>query len=104
MVPSGPFEPISRTHGQVQRRLSEVELDQLITGYQSGATIYELAEQFGVHRNTVSANLKRQGVGLRFQSLSPTQVADAVQFYQEGLSLLRLASEWVAGRSVFGKP
>ena len=92
MAPSGPLEPILQTHRQVQRKLNKVELDQLVTGYQSGATVYELAEQFGVHRNTVSASLKRQGEGLRYQPLSPTQVTDAIQFYHGGLSLLKVGA------------
>jgi len=90
MVPKGPSRAIPRTSRQTQRRLRGPEIDELVTGYQAGATVYELAELFGVHRNTVSASLKRQGVGLRYQSLSSTQVADAIQFYHEGLSLLKV--------------
>jgi transposase-like protein len=90
MVPKGPSEPIPRTIRQTQRRLRGPEIDALAAGYQAGATVYELAGQFGVHRNTVSASLKRRGVGLRFQSLSATQVTDAIQFYHEGLSLLKV--------------
>ena len=93
MAPSGPPKPISRTIKHVQRRLRGIELDQLVSGYQSGATVYELAEQFGVHRTTVSASLKRKGVVLKDQPLSPNQVADAIQFYHEGLSLLRVGEE-----------
>lgn len=58
MAPSGPFKPIPRTTRQTQRRLRRSEINELVTGYQSGATVYELAEQFGVHRNTVSASGK----------------------------------------------
>jgi hypothetical protein len=47
--------------------------------YQAGATTYELAEWFRMHRVTVSAILKRKGSPLRAQPLSPTQVATAAQ-------------------------
>lgn len=97
MVPRGPSEPISRSTRQTQRRLRGPEIDELVTGYQAGATVYDLAGQFGVHRNTGSASLKRQGVGLRQQPLSPTQIADATQFYRDGLSLLKVGERLGCG-------
>jgi hypothetical protein len=90
MTPKGPSEPIPRTIRQTQRRLRGPEIDELVAGYQAGATVYELAERFRMHRVTVSATLKRKGIALRAQPLSPTQVADATQFYHEGLSLLKV--------------
>jgi tRNA U34 5-methylaminomethyl-2-thiouridine-forming methyltransferase MnmC len=90
MVPKGPLEAIPRTTRQNQRRLRRPEIDELVAGYQAGATTYELAERFRLHRVTVSAVLRRNGVALRAQPLSPTQIATATQFYHEGLSLLKV--------------
>src|ERR1700728_1457820 len=90
MVPKGPSEPIPRTIRQTQRRLRGSEIDELVAAYQAGATVYELAARFRMHRVTVSAVLKRKGVALRAQPLSPNQIATATQFYHEGLSLLKV--------------
>jgi hypothetical protein len=90
MVPKGPSERISRTTRQTQRRLRGPEIDELVADYQAGATTYELAERFRMHRVTVSAILKRKGIALRARPLSPTQITTATQFYHEGLSLLKV--------------
>jgi transposase-like protein len=93
MAPSGPSKPISRTIKQIQRRLRGPEIDELVAGYQGGATVYELAEQFGVHRSTVSDVLERQGVARRFGPLSPAQVATASSLYEGGLSLAKVGQQ-----------
>lgn len=45
-----------------QRRLSPTDLDDLIEAYQAGATISQLADEFGIHRTTVAGHLDRHGV------------------------------------------
>ena len=62
----------------LEKRLNTTELDLLVGGYQAGATVYELAEQFHIHRNTISRHLKAQGVQLRNSSLSEAEQARAV--------------------------
>jgi predicted transcriptional regulator len=47
---------------QQQKRLTKDEIKQIISGYQNGATVYELAAQLGRHRNTISKVLKRNGI------------------------------------------
>lgn len=37
----------------------------LIAGYESGSTVYELAEVFGIDRRTASAILHRHDVAMR---------------------------------------
>jgi hypothetical protein len=54
------------------RRLSEGDVAELVTRYQQGATVYDLAERFTIHRTTVSGHLHRRGVRLR--GLSSTLV------------------------------
>ena len=39
----------------IARRLSESDVTELITRYREGATVYDLAERYGIHRTTVSA-------------------------------------------------
>ena len=93
MVPSGPLEPIPRTIKQKQRRLRGAEIDKLVADYLIGATVYELAEQFGVHRSTVSDVLERRGVARRFGPLSPAQIAIAASLYGGGLSLAKVGKQ-----------
>jgi DNA-directed RNA polymerase specialized sigma24 family protein len=72
------------------KRLNEEQLQQLIEGYQAGATVYELGDQFGINRKTVGKLLKRLGVTMRIQGLSPEQVDEAVSLYEAGWSLARI--------------
>ncbi|MBB5153652.1 hypothetical protein [Saccharopolyspora phatthalungensis] len=67
-------------------------MQQLIEGYKSGATVYELGDQFGIERRTVSAILHRHGVPMRRRGLSEEQIDDAVRLYNQGWSLARIAA------------
>ncbi|MGI8311768.1 hypothetical protein [Saccharopolyspora hattusasensis] len=67
-------------------------MQQLIEGYQSGATVYELGDQFGIKRRTVSTILHRHGVPMRRRGLAEEQIDDAVRLYNEGWSLARIAA------------
>lgn len=64
---------------------------------EAGAQIKDLAEQFGVHKATVIAHLERAGVpGRRWpgRTLSLTQVQEAVQLYESGLSLVAVGERF----------
>jgi hypothetical protein len=50
---------------QHQVRLDKAGEQQAIDAYISGKTIYEVGTQFGIHRTTVSAILKRNSVKMR---------------------------------------
>ena len=45
-----------------QRRLSPTDADKLIAAYRTGASISQLATEFGIHRTTVAGHLDRRGV------------------------------------------
>jgi len=66
----------------------------LVAAYLGGKTFYELAQQFSIHRNNVSNLLKRQGVLLRWRSLSPSQIDLAVELYREGHSAAAIAPQF----------
>jgi hypothetical protein len=72
------------------RRLSEDDVARLVADYQSGLTVYELADQFKIHRATVSAHLHRRGVEMRRSSLAEDQVTEAAKLYRQGWSLARI--------------
>ncbi len=54
---------------QRQKHLDESETERIIALYQSGSSVYELAEQFGCHRQTVSRRLRSRGVQMRGSTL-----------------------------------
>jgi len=88
---SGPLRPARR--GRLPgsaRQLDSQQVQELISGYVAGATVYQLSELFGVDRRTVSALLHRHGVPMRRRGLSPDQVDDAIRLYKSCWSLARI--------------
>lgn len=61
--------------------------------YWAGATVYELAGEFGIERRTVATRLKKAGVSMRRQPASAEQAAEMVRLYKSGLSLAKVADQ-----------
>jgi DNA-directed RNA polymerase specialized sigma24 family protein len=76
------------------RQLEPDEVQELIAGYQAGATVYELGKKFGVNRKTVSQILHRHDVPMRRRGLAPEQVDEAVRLYEQGWSLARIGQKF----------
>ena len=76
-----------RTEPKRAKQLNQSELARLTERYCAGATVYQLAKEFGVHRSTVALRLKQAGVELRGQSPTDQQVDEMIQLYTQGLSL-----------------
>ena len=91
-APLGDVHPHRCFVKQRQVRLGDEQVQDLVAGYLSGTTVYELATRFGCHRNTVSRLLKSRGVGLRMTSMMDEQIADAVTLYESGLSLAQIGT------------
>ena len=72
------------------RQLEPSEVERLIAGYRRGLTVYELGDEFGIERRTVSVLLKRHGAKMRRQSLSAEAIDEAVRLYESGLSLAKV--------------
>lgn len=53
-----------------------------------------LAKRWGLHRTTVAEHLRRCGVKLRREGLTPTALTEAVHLYGEGWPLQRLAERF----------
>ena len=81
--------PAKRDRPRRARQLGADQIEELIAGYQSGATVYELGDRFGIERRTVSNILHRHGVPMRRRGLSPDQVDDAIHL-DLGWSLARV--------------
>jgi predicted transcriptional regulator len=72
---------------QRQRRLTKAQMVEMTAKYKAGATVYELAAEFGCHRATVAERLKKAGVILRGQSPTPGVIDSMDRLYASGLSL-----------------
>jgi hypothetical protein len=82
----------SRQPRQHQRRLSMTEVTELINAYEQEVSVKDLAQQFGIHRLTVTALLRRHGVELRRAGLAPEDIQAAASLYGRGWSCARLGA------------
>jgi hypothetical protein len=72
------------------KQLDARQVQELIDGYQAGATVYELGNRFGISRQTVGKILHRHDVRMRGRGLPPEQIDEAVRLYEGGWSLARI--------------
>lgn len=72
------------------RRLTEEQVAQIATLYESGKTVYEISKSLNVPRTMVSTHLSRAGVVTRRRPLAASQIDEAVRLYESGLSLARV--------------
>lgn len=77
--------PEAREPGRA-RRATPDEAAQLVAAYRAGATVEQVARQFGLHDTTVSARLAAEGVVLRTEVLS-SERKRMVTLFKEGLSM-----------------
>ncbi len=82
-------EPRSaRPVGGANRRLSPSDVDRLVADYRSGVgSIYDLADLYGAHRNTIAQHLKDRGVRLGPLPLQESEAERARKLHAQGLSL-----------------
>jgi DNA-binding CsgD family transcriptional regulator len=66
--------------------LSVAEMQQLADEYAAGASVYELATRFQIHRTTVSKRLHHIGAPMRRQGLTDAEMDDAVRLHLRGWS------------------
>ena len=81
-----PRERIPTTHRRL-KRLSPPDVDQLVREYCDGlGSVYELADRWGVHRNTIAKHLKSRGLELGRLSLTSDEIRRAFELRAQGLS------------------
>ena len=69
---------------QQQKHLSNNEVLEIISKYKAGKSTYELAQEYGCHRRTISDNLKKQGIKVTNQLMERKGVVELVmQMYSE---------------------
>ena len=76
----------------IARQLRPDELDALVAGYHSGASVYELADRFKISRNTVSEHLKARDTVMR-NDVQIVEHARMVELFEQGLSLNGIGRE-----------
>lgn len=81
---------------QKQVRLSDRQIAEVVSLYQQGQTLSQVAEAFGVHKTTISDHLKRRGVSTRVvqRRLSEADVAKAADLYATGQSLAKVGEQF----------
>jgi CRP-like cAMP-binding protein len=90
--PTAPAPPTTERRKPCRvRHLPSEQVEKLIAGYQTGATVYELGDLFRIDRKTVSRILRRHDVPMRRTGLLPEQVHEAARLYEDGLSTAQIA-------------
>ena len=75
------------------RRLTDAERTHLVERYQAGATVYDLAREFSIARATAAKHLKAAGIVMRCGPLTNDEIAQAIDLYVTGLSLVAVGKE-----------
>ena len=88
---------------QQQKRLNAKQIARLVEGYNSGKTVYELAERFGCHRTTVSRQLKLQGVNVTISKFDSLDADDATSMYAKQRTLKEIAGKYCVGSQVIAR-
>jgi transposase len=76
------------------RPLRAAEIDQLVAAYEAGATVFELATRFNIHRTTVGRHLKERGIDTRPPALDATALPKLTQLYKDGHSIATIAQHY----------
>jgi transposase len=77
----------------VQRRLSGLDVDELVSAYLAGSSIDSLAAHLGVNRTTIISHLDRRSVERRksVRKMTDQSVREAASRYRSGESLKAVA-------------
>jgi hypothetical protein len=80
---------------------SEQEVESVIKGYtEQRLTIYQLAEKYGCHRNTIGRLLKTNKVKVTIVRMTDDQVSEAVTLYESGWTLIQIAKHLGFGKDI----
>lgn len=73
--------------------MTAAQIDIIEERYANGASVREIAREFGCHKQTVAQRLRARGVALGYRTASPSDVERFVQLYASGLSLAKVAAQ-----------
>ena len=66
-----------------QKRFTDSEIPELASDYKSGMTVYELADKYGCHRNTISKTLKKHGVNVTIQKITTDEELQKLMYLRK---------------------
>lgn len=75
----------------------------MVAAYQAGATVYVVAEQFGLHRDRVSRLVKAAGVRVRDHERTEVDLDQVAELKRQGLNLYKIAEIMGVGRTTIIK-
>ena len=83
------------------KKLSQEEMDTIILKYEDGESTYMLAEEYGVHRETVSRCLKRHEITRTKQKLKLSALTKTIaNHYESGKTMAWIAEEMSVSKHV----
>jgi IS30 family transposase len=94
----------TRIERNQKRCFSTEETERMIEDYtKNKLTVYQLAEKYGCHRNTVSRHLRKNDVEVAVAKLGDNEVAEAARLYESGLSLRDIEKKMGACKTTIGR-
>lgn len=89
--------PVAKNLLRPQTRLSVPNRAALADAYASGTSVDELAQRFGVHRQTALRIIAQVGLEVPRRGLAPEHVREAARLYESGLSLVEVGRRFGVG-------
>ena len=75
------------------RRLGPDRVAELLQSYRDGATLSNLATDYGAQRASIRTLLHQHGVEPRSRSLTAAEIEQATQLYATGLTVAQVADQ-----------
>ncbi|MDR1185337.1 MAG: hypothetical protein LBK67_11160 [Coriobacteriales bacterium] len=85
---------IRRIKQNQKRHFTDNEATQMVIDYtQHRLTVYQLADKYGCHRQTISNVLKKNGATVTKRRMDEATITKAKQLYADGLTLKQVGQE-----------
>lgn len=82
---------MAKNRVQSQTRLRPARRAELIADYEAGMAVKAISAKYGVHRSTIPALVRREGVLVRVAGLDAEERARASSLYESGMTLVQVA-------------
>jgi hypothetical protein len=92
LVPTRSSGPDLRTAKRICKRLTEVEVEELVSNHAVGIPIDQLVERFQVHQTTVQKYVRLHWLPRRSAEIGSKQL-ESIRLYRAGRSVESIAAE-----------